>query len=61
MLFRSEDVEEVADDEDEMETKVSKTVDIDDEDIVEEVPELKKVLTKKTPAKKPVGKIKDEE
>ena len=55
-----EDVEEVGDDEDEIE-KVSKTVDIDDEDIVEEVPVLKKVLTKKTPAKKPVGKIKDEE
>jgi small subunit ribosomal protein S2 len=34
---------------------------IDDEDIVKEVPELKKVLTKKSPAKKPVGKIKDED
>lgn len=56
-----EDIEEVADDDDEIETIVSKTVDIDDEDIVEEVPELKKVLTKKTPAKKPVGKIKDDE
>ena len=46
-------------DEDEGDTDVK--LDIDEEDIVEEVPVLKKVLAKKTPAKKPLTKIKDEE
>jgi small subunit ribosomal protein S2 len=57
------ETEEAIEDEGEEEVQSRAKIDpeIDDDDIVKEVPELKKVLTKKSPAKKPVGKIKDED
>ena len=55
------EVTEEEDEEDEELTDVKIPVEIDDEDIVEEVHELKKVLTKKVTVKKPAGKLKEDE
>ena len=55
----TDDVDEETEDVDEI--KKSSIIEIDDEEVAEDVPVLKKALAKKASAKKPVLKIKDEE
>ncbi len=57
----NDDSIEENEDAEEAEEILTTSLDIDDDEIAEEVPVLKKVLTKKAPVKKSVSKIKDEE